>query len=340
MLSLPDFSIPFIVETDASGMGMGAVLSQRNHPIAFFNQQFSSTLLRASTYVREFAAITAAIKKWRQYLLGHPFTILTDNCSLKEVMAQAVQTPEQLRYLTRLLGYDFTIQYRADSTNLAADALSWREEPTAGTLLLLTIPNFVFLQELKSELSRNPTFLDFRHRIQETPTDYPDCSIRHDLILQKGRIWLPKDSPFISSILTEFHTTPTGGHMGIAKTLARIAENFVWPTMKQDIKLFISACLVCQQTKNDHQRSPGLLCPLPIPARPWEDLSLDFIVGLPPYKGHSALLVVVDRFSKGVHLGLLPAHYTAFEVARLFMEISGKIHGLPRSLIRQRPPLC
>lgn len=81
------------------------------------------------------------------------------------------------------------------------------------------------------------------------------------------------------------------------------------------------------------------MCPLPVPARPWEDLSLDFIVGLPPYKGHSALFVVVDKFSKGVHLGSLPAHYTTFEVARLFIEISGKIHGPPRSLVSDRDPL-
>ncbi|KAG5003627.1 hypothetical protein JHK86_027766 [Glycine max] len=127
--------------------------------------------------------------------------------------------------------------------------------------------------------------------------------------------------------------------MGTAKTLAHDAENFIWPAMRQDVKLFITTCLVCQQTKNDHQRSQGLLCSLPILARPWVDLSLDFIVGLPPFKGHSTLFVVVDRFLKGIHIGLLPPHYTAFEVAKVFMEISGKIHGILRSLVSDRDPL-
>lgn len=95
ILGLPDFSLPFVVETDASGMGMGAILSQQNHPIAFFSKTFCSKLLRASTYVREIVAITMAIKKWRQYLLGHHFLILTDHRSLKELMAQTVQTLEQ-----------------------------------------------------------------------------------------------------------------------------------------------------------------------------------------------------------------------------------------------------
>lgn len=75
ILALPDFSAPFVIETDASRAGMGAILSQHHHPLAFFRKPFCSKLLWASTYVRELAAITAAIKKWRQYLLGHRFII-------------------------------------------------------------------------------------------------------------------------------------------------------------------------------------------------------------------------------------------------------------------------
>ena len=83
----------------------------------------------------------------------------------------------------------------------------------------------------------------------------------------------------------------------------------------------------------------GLLCPLPVPYFPWEDLSLDFITGLPPYHGNSVILVVVDRFSKGIHLGMLPSSHTAHAVASLFMDIVGKIHGLPGSLVSDRDPL-
>lgn len=250
-----------------------------------------------------------------------------------------IQTPEQHWYLAHLLGYDYSIQYRAGKTNAAADALSRRLEHHPDQLFLLTIPNFLSLQELKKELSVNPTFVDYHRRIQANPQKHPDCSISQDFILQNGCIWLPKGSQFISTILAKFHNTLIGGHMGIVKTMARIGENFVWPSMKKDVQLYISTCLVCQQTKNDHQKRVGLLCPLPIPTRPWEDLSLDFIVGLPPCRGNSAVLVIFDRFSKGVHLGSLPAQHTAFEVARLFMEISGKIHGPPRILVSDRDPL-
>lgn len=254
-------------------------------------------------------------------------------------MSQVIQTPEQQRYLARLLGYDYSIHYHAGRSNAAADALSCQMEANSPQFFLLTVPNSLFLQELKQELLRNFAFIDFRNQIQANPSQYPEHSIRHDFILHKGRIWLPKDLQAIPTILVEFHNTHTGGHMGIAKTLGHISENFVWPSMKQDVKLFISSCLICQQTRNDHRKSPGLLCPLPIPKKPWEDLSLDFIVGLPPFQGHTTILVVVDHFSKGLHIGLLPAHYTMTTVARIFMEIVGKIHGMPRSLVSDRDPL-
>lgn len=102
---------------------------------------------------------------------------------------------------------------------------------------------------------------------------------------------------------------------------------------------FIAQCVDCQLTKYETKKSAGLLCPLPVPQRPWEDLSLDFIMGLPLYNGNSVILVIVDRFSKGIRLGMLPASHTALTVASLFMEIVGKIHGLPRSLVSDRDPL-
>lgn len=92
VLVLPNFNIPFVVETDASGSKMGAVLSQGGHPIAFFSKQFCPKLMCSFTYVRELAAITATVKKWCQYLLGHHFVILTDHRSLKELMALVIQT--------------------------------------------------------------------------------------------------------------------------------------------------------------------------------------------------------------------------------------------------------
>jgi len=109
MLALPDFSLPFALETNASGTAMGVFLQQQSHPIAFFSKPFRSCMQHASTYVRELHAITAAIHKWRQYLLGHKFIIFTDHRSLHDLMPQVIQTPEQQFYLAKLLGFDYDI---------------------------------------------------------------------------------------------------------------------------------------------------------------------------------------------------------------------------------------
>jgi len=165
VLRLPDFSLTFTVETDASGTGMGAVLTQRGHPIAYFSKVFPPKLMGASTYVRELFAITAAVKKWRQYLLGRRFHILTDHRSLKELLTQVIQTPEQQMYLARLMGYDYTIMYRSGSSNKVADALSRLPESSSTTFMLLSVPCFTFLQELRRQLNQNTEFVQFRQSI-------------------------------------------------------------------------------------------------------------------------------------------------------------------------------
>lgn len=87
------------------------------------------------------------------------------------------------------------------------------------------------------------------------------------------------------------------------------------------------------------RKAARLLCSLLVPFQPWEDLSLDFIVGLPVYYRHTAILVVVDCVLKGIHLGMLPTHHTTHTVVLLFMEIVGKHHGMPRSLVSNCNPL-
>ena len=111
MLVIPNFREPFVLETDASGSGIGALLSQSQHPIAYFFKKLSPRMQKQSTYTREFYAITA-MAKFRHYLLGHKFIIRTDQKSLKELLEQTLQTLEQQQWLHKFLGYDFTIQYK------------------------------------------------------------------------------------------------------------------------------------------------------------------------------------------------------------------------------------
>ncbi|CAN6473212.1 unnamed protein product [Victoria cruziana] len=124
VLALPDFSQTFVVETDASDMGVGAVLSQGGHPIAFMSKALTHRARPLSTYEKELLAIVLAVEKWRPYLLGRRFVVRTDHSSLRYMLSQRVSTPTQQRWLAKLLGYDFVIEYKKGTENSAADSLS------------------------------------------------------------------------------------------------------------------------------------------------------------------------------------------------------------------------
>lgn len=91
--------------------------------------------------------------------------------------------------------------------------------------------------------------------------------------------------------------------------------------------------------KYETQKPTRLLQSLPTPSVVWENLSLNFIMGLPLSSGVSTILVVVDRFSKGIHFGTLLPHYTAYRTTFLFRDMVCKLHGFPRSLVSDRDPI-
>jgi hypothetical protein len=109
--------------------------------------------------------------------------------------------------------------------------------------------------------------------------------------------------------------------------------------MKKDVITFVNACTVCQQVKSSNHSPYGLLQPLPVPDKVWEDISLDFVVGLPSFQNSTVILVVVDRLSKAAHFGMLPTQFTAVKVAELFGVMVCKLHGMPRSMVSDRDPI-
>jgi hypothetical protein len=92
VLSLPDFEKQFVIETDACETGIGAVLSQGGHPIAFMSKALSVANQKLSTYEKECLAILMAVDKWRSYLSRHPFLIETDHKSLSHLQDQSLST--------------------------------------------------------------------------------------------------------------------------------------------------------------------------------------------------------------------------------------------------------
>ncbi|KAL1356594.1 hypothetical protein AAHE18_05G195900 [Arachis hypogaea] len=339
VLALPDFSQPFIVETDASSHGIGAVLSQKGHPIAYFSKKLSGRLSMALVYVRELYAITQTVAKWRHYLLGRRFVIKTDHQGLRELMKQVVLTPDQQYYLTKLLGYDFEVMYRSGSSNKAADALSRQgeEAPPVCFQAFSSVQSALIPTLLRATREDPETkLLIEQYKQGELPSDF---IFQDGLLVYRGKIWVPDFEGIRTQLLQKFHNTPMAGHHGELKTYKAIGELFFWPGLRKNIHKFIQECDVCQSTKYMTSKQQGLLQPLPVPSGPWMELSMDFIVQLPKSAGYSAILVVVDRFSKTAHFEPLRAGFTASTVARIFIGSVVKLHGFPSSIVSDRDPL-
>ncbi|GJX04160.1 putative mitochondrial protein [Tanacetum coccineum] len=131
----------FLVETDASEEGIGAVLQQNGHPIAFLSRSLAPRHKGLSTYEKELWAVVYALEKWRGYLLGRHFKIKTDHFSLKYLMEQRLSTPFQIKWLPKLLGYDYEILYKKGSENIVADALSRSSLPSLQSMIVSEISN-------------------------------------------------------------------------------------------------------------------------------------------------------------------------------------------------------
>nr|GEU62987.1 putative mitochondrial protein [Tanacetum cinerariifolium] len=124
VLGLPDFNEPFVIETDASGVGLGIVLQQKGHPIAYLSKTPSPKHQSLSTYEKELLAVLMELERWRGYLLDKHFILKTDHFSLKYLLDQRITIPTQMKWLPKLMGYDYEVVYKKSSENEATDALS------------------------------------------------------------------------------------------------------------------------------------------------------------------------------------------------------------------------
>jgi hypothetical protein len=124
VLALPNFEQPFLVETDACDTGIGAVLTQGNHPVAYLSKSLGVNNCKLSFYEKEFLAVMMVVDRWRQYLQCGLFTILTDHKSLCSLGEQQITTDLQCKAMSKLLGLQFCFKYKCGIDNSAADSLS------------------------------------------------------------------------------------------------------------------------------------------------------------------------------------------------------------------------
>lgn len=121
---MPNFSLSFVVETDASGYGVGAALIQSDRPVAFFSKLLGVRAQLKSIYEKELMAICLAVLKWKHYLQGWHFTVHTDQQSLRFIMQQREIGADYQQWVSKLMAFDFNIVYKRGASNHVVDALS------------------------------------------------------------------------------------------------------------------------------------------------------------------------------------------------------------------------
>jgi hypothetical protein len=169
---MPDFDMPFVVDCDASGINFGAVLHQGEGPLAFLSRPFAARHHKLAAYERELIGLVQAVRHWRPYLWGRSFRVRTDHYSLKFLLDQRLSTVPQHQWISKLFGFNFTVEYRPgclrDTEDVADDVA------TTGTVLCIRSgPSFAFINDIRWATATAADAQTLRQRLeageQETP---------------------------------------------------------------------------------------------------------------------------------------------------------------------------
>ncbi|GBG81556.1 hypothetical protein CBR_g32546 [Chara braunii] len=304
VLMVRDPQKPFIVTTDASQYGIGAVLAQQDgkklRSIKYMSKKMPSKKLAKSTYERELYALYKALVHWRHFLLGRFFYLRIDHQTLEWIKTQSTLSNALKRWIEVIDQYDFKLEYLKGEYNKVADALSRR----AGYLGAL-VSDFGVSDEVTQSLvgayQEDPVTMDIIRKLQakDKATESEFVMVDGLLYLDKTiikRLVVPSSEPLRSLFLGECHDAM--GHFGYKKPSANLVQRFWWPGMFDDAKKYVETCQVCQRDKPRTQAPLGLLKPLPIPAGPGQSVSMDFMDTLVTSKsGKRHIFVIIDRFT-------------------------------------------
>ena len=288
VLRLPNFDKLFDVATDASGLGIGAVLSQELHPVSFFSEKLSDVKSRYSNYDRELYAVVQALKFWRHYLLHREFTLYSYHEALQFLHTQQKLSAQHGRWVETLQDYSFSLRHRPGQDNKVADALSRRQHTLQVSQAAIT--GFDRVPLIYKDCP------DFRGRWDKAATEHLDYRIDAGFLFYRDGLCVPSGSTRYF-LMWELHGGRLAGHFGITKTILAMEARFYWPQLRRDIRRMICRCATCTIGKLTKQNT-GQYLPLSIPDSPWQEVSLDFVLGLPRTRRQlDTILVVVDRFS-------------------------------------------
>jgi hypothetical protein len=234
---------------------------------------------KLSVYEKEFLAVIMAVDKWRQYLQIGPFTILSDHKSLSNLCNQQLTSDLQRKAMSKLVGLQFTIKYKKGAENGAADSLSRVGQVLEAQTISSCKPDWI--QEILNSYTTDANASAIMQELAvHSPSDQ-GYALHQGLIYYKDRIFIGANMALQTKIIASLHDSAVGGHSGIQATYKRIKQLYFWSGLKVAVEYYVKKCMVCQQAKHPHTKPAGLLQPLPPPTKPWAEITMDFIEGLP-----------------------------------------------------------
>ena len=323
VLAFPDYTLPFVMYTDASALGLGAVLMQqdargKNRAIAYASRTLNQAESNYSVTHQETLAIVWALKHFRDIILGYPITVFTDHAPVTDLFKGRNLTGRLARWYLTIQEFNPTFRFLPDRANRVADCLS-RNVPIASvTAEKHVIDNFSFA-DLAEAQRKHDLWQRVIYALESgDDTNLPSLPIPfNQFFLSEEKVlcryWPAKKSGvvqyvvpecFVPAVLHLVHDAVLAGHPGKERTLTAARQTYFWPTMRTDIEAHVSKCLQCAQHKGTVPR-PAPILEYPPPARPWDVVSLDLLQLPTSRQGSKYLLVCVDHLSRYVVLAPL-----------------------------------
>ncbi|UYV65155.1 K02A2.6-like [Cordylochernes scorpioides] len=330
-----------LVHTDASGYGVGAVLTQlvegKEKPIAYASRTLNAAERNYSTTERECLAVVWAIYKFRPYLFGKHFTVVSDHHSLCWLANVKDPSGRLARWALRLQEFDISIVYKNGKRHQDADCLSRSPLPQSNED---NIPELSSITDIGKEQRSD---VQTKKIIQEIDSKSESGYKIIDGILYRknydpmGKPWLlvvPKQMRV--DILSEAHDAPMAGHLGFAKTYDRIRRKYFWPGLHRSVRQYVAHCRECQRRKGSTERPPGQLVPIPPVARPFQKIGIDLLGRFPTSNdGNKWTVVATDYLTRYAMTKAIP-NGSSEEVGKFLVEDVILKHGAPRELISDR----
>lgn len=344
----PDFKSPFILQCDASKDGVGAVLAQLNSegievPIAFMSQKLNKAQRNYSVTEQECLAALLAVEKFRPYIEGYRFKIITDHASLKWLMSQSNLNGRLARWSLKLQGFEFVIEHRKGSENVVPDALSRVFSENLEELAVEEV-------DLCPEIDLNSPEFDsieysiLRDKLLQDAAQYPDYTVRDKYIYYRAEHYRGIDSQeencwkllvpvaLRTVLIQDTHNSFSSAHGGVGKVVERLRRYFYWPGLYTDVKKNIARCEVCKTTKHTTKIKRPPMGNQTITERIFQRLYVDLIGPLPRTKrGNMGILIVLDHLSKFTFLFPLK-QFTTPPIKKLIKEQVFDVFGVPEYL--------